>query len=139
MMIIRWKKCIFAAQNVLKYAVKDNRRRFSPMERLKSYYFQKDSGLELVFLVRMYGVCVSLKVKAKSRKAKSARTVLNHPEKYHVKQIVKFGDYYIDRDGHLLTLPSYMQFLLNLQPEEIVLEPVEIDDINRMASEFLGQ
>ena len=33
-----------------------------------------------------------------------------------LKQIVKFGDYYIDRDGHLLTLPSYMQFLLNLQP-----------------------
>ena len=56
-----------------------------------------------------------------------------------LKQIVKFGDYYIDRDGHLLTLPSYMQFLLNLQPEEIVLEPVDIDDINRMASEFLGQ
>ena len=56
-----------------------------------------------------------------------------------LKQIVKFGDYYIDRDGHLLTLPSYMQFLLNLQPEEIVLEPVGIDDINLMASEFLGQ
>ncbi len=26
------------------------------------------------------------------------------------------------REGHLLTLPSYMQFLLNLQPEEIVLD-----------------
>ena len=74
-MVINWKKCIFAEQNVLKYAEKDNRRRFSPMERLKRYYFQKDSGLELVFLVRMYGECVSLKVKAKSRKAKSARTV----------------------------------------------------------------
>ena len=74
MMIIRLKKCIFAAQNVLKYAVKDNRRRFSPVERLKRCYFQKDSGLELV-LVRMYGECVSLEVKAKSRKAKSARTV----------------------------------------------------------------
>ena len=56
-----------------------------------------------------------------------------------LKQIVKIGDYYIDRDGHLLTLHGYMQFLLNLQPEEIVLEPVDIDDINRMASEFLGQ
>ena len=56
-----------------------------------------------------------------------------------LKQIVKFGDYYIDRDGHLLTLHGYMQFLLNLQPEEIVLEPVDIDDINRMASEFLGK
>ena len=35
--------------------------------------------------------------------------------------------------------PSYMQFLLNLQPEEIVLEPMDIDEINRMASEFLRQ
>lgn len=138
-MVIRWKKCIFVAQNVLKYAEKDNRRRFSPMERLKRYYFQKDSGLELVLLVRMNGECVPLEVKAKSSKAKSARTVLNHPEKYHVKQIIKFGDYNIGREGHLLTLPSYMQFLLNLQPEEIVLEPVDIDDINRMASEFLGK
>ena len=32
-----------------------------------------------------------------------------------------------------------MQFLLNLQPEEIELEPMDIDEINRMASEFLGQ
>ena len=103
------------------------------------YYFQKDSGLELDFLVRMNGECVPLEVKAKSSKAKSARTVLNHPEKYHVKQIIKFGDYNIGRKGHLLTLPSYMQFLLNLQPEEIVLEPKDIDEINRMASEFLGQ
>ena len=103
------------------------------------YYFQKDSGLELDFLVRMNGECVPLEVKAKSSKAKSARTVLNHPEKYHVKQIIKFGDYNIGRDGHLLTLPSYMQYLLNLQLEEIVLEPVDIDEINRIASEFLGQ
>ena len=103
------------------------------------YYFQKDSGLELDFLVRMNGECVPLEVKAKSSKSKSARTVLNHPEKYHVKQIIKFGDYNIGREGHLLTLPSYMQFLLNLQPEEIVLEPMDIDEISRMASEFLGQ
>ena len=58
---------------------------------------------------------------------------------YLVKQIIKFGDYNIGRDGHLLTLPSYMQFLLNLQPEEIVLEPIDVAEINRMASEFLGQ
>jgi hypothetical protein len=52
---------------------------------------------------------------------------------------LKFGDYNIGREGQLLTLPSYIQFLLNLQPEEIVLEPVDIDEINRMASEFLGK
>ncbi|MBR3456139.1 MAG: hypothetical protein IKH26_12545 [Bacteroidaceae bacterium] len=62
----------------------------------------------------------------------------SHQHDYPVKQIIKFGDYNIGKEGHLLTLPNYMQFLLNLQPEGIVLEPMDIDEINRMASEFLG-
>lgn len=97
------------------------------------YYFQKDSGLELDFLVRMNGVCVPIEVKAKSSKAKSAKTVLEHPDKYHVKQIIKFGDYNIGRDGQLLTLPNYMQFLLDLEPEEIVLEPIDVKSVNEFA------
>ena len=103
----------------------------------KLYYFQKDSGLELDFLVRMNGECVPLEVKAKTAKAKSAKTVLNHPEKYHVRQIIKFGDYNVGRNGKLLTLPSYMQFLLNLEPEEIVLEPIDSESLNTIAREFL--
>ena len=102
------------------------------------YYFQKDSGLELDFLVRMNGECVPLEVKAKSSKAKSAKTVLDHPEKYHVKRIIKFGDYNIGREGPLLTLPNYMQFLLNLKPEEIVLEPIDVDALNALAKEILS-
>ena len=102
------------------------------------YYFQKDSGLELDFLVRMAGECVPLEVKAKSAKAKSAKTVLAHPEKYHVKRIIKFGDYNIGREGDLLTLPTYMQFLLNLEPEEVVLEPIDFDELARLAKEALG-
>ena len=103
------------------------------------YYFQKDSGLELDFLVRMESECVPLEVKAKSAKAKSAKTVLAHPEKYHVKRIVKFGDYNIGREGDLLTLPTYMQFLLDLEPEEIILEPIDTDAINSLAREILGK
>ena len=105
----------------------------------KLYYFHKDSGLELDFLVRMNGECVPLEVKAKTAKSKSAKTVLNHPEKYHVKQIIKFGDYNIGRDDKLLTLPNYMQFLLNLEPEEIAMEPIDSYSINSMAKEFLNQ
>lgn len=103
------------------------------------YYFQKDSGLELDFLVRMAGECVPLEVKAKSAKAKSAKTVLAHPEKYHVKHIIKFGDYNIGREGDLLTLPTYMQFLLDLEPEEIVLEPIDADAINALAREIVRE
>ena len=101
------------------------------------YYFQKDSGLELDFLVRMDGECVPLEVKAKSSKAKSAKTVLAHPEKYQVKRIIKFGDYNIGREGGLLTLPTYMQFLLDLEPEEIVLVPIDTDELNQLAKQVL--
>ena len=100
------------------------------------YYFQKDSGLELDFLVRMEGECVPLEVKAKSSKAKSSKTVLAHPEKYNVTHIIKFGDYNIGREGGLLTLPTYMQFLLDLGPGEILLEPIDADAINSLVHEI---
>lgn len=101
------------------------------------YYFQKDSGLELDFLIRMNGECIPLEVKAKTAKTKSTKTVLNHPEKYHVRNIIKFGDYNIGRDGQLLTLPNYMQFLLDLEPEEIILEPIDINAVNSLARDLL--
>ena len=101
------------------------------------YYFQKDSGLELDFLVRINGECIPLEVKAKTAQAKSVKTVLAHPEKYHVKHIIKFGDYNIGRDGQLLTLPNYMQFLLDLEPEDIVLETIDVDALNSLAKEIV--
>lgn len=101
------------------------------------YYFQKDSGLELDFLVRYKGECVPVEVKARSARAKSIATVRKHPEKYGVKHFVKFGDYNIGRDGDLLTLPTYMQFLLDLKPEEVVLEAIDTDELTRLAKEFL--
>lgn len=103
------------------------------------YYFQKDSGLELDFLVRMNGECVPLEVKAKTAQAKSVKTVLSHPEKYRVKHVIKFGDFNIGRDGQLLTLPNYMQFLLDLEPEEIVLEPIDVDAVNALAKEIIKE
>lgn len=44
----------------------------------KLYYFHKDSGLELDFLVRYKGECIVLEVKAKTGKAKSLTTVLKN-------------------------------------------------------------
>lgn len=102
------------------------------------YYFQKDSGLELDFLVRMNGECVPFEVKAKTAQAKSAQTVLRHPEKYRVKHIIKFGDFNVGRDGQLLTLPNYMQFLLDLELEELILEPIDVDAVNALAKEIMG-
>ena len=45
----------------------------------------------------------------------------------------------VGRDGQLLTLPNYMQFLLDLEPEEIVLTAVDADAVNALAKEFLGK
>ena len=101
------------------------------------YYFQKDSGMELDFLIRYKGECVPVEVKSKNAKAKSINTVRKHPEKYGVKHFIKFGDCNIERDGDLLTLPNYMQFLLDLEPEEVVLEAIDTEELTRLARQIL--
>lgn len=79
----------------------------------KLYYFRKDSGLELDFVMRYQGECCPLECKAKTGNAKSLQTVLKHQEHYHVYHAFKTGDYNIGSNGPLLTLPLYMVFLLS--------------------------
>jgi hypothetical protein len=52
-----------------------------------------------------------------------------------VKHFIKFGDYNIGRNGDLLTLPNYMQFLLDVEPENVSLEPIDIGELVRIAKE----
>lgn len=78
----------------------------------KLYYFHKDSGLEVDFVMRYKGECTLLEVKADSGNVKSTKTILKHPEKYHVYHAIKLGDYNVGRNEQMLTLPLYMSFLL---------------------------
>lgn len=78
----------------------------------KLYYYRKDSGLEIGFVMRYKGKCTLVEVKATTGDAKSLRTILNHPEKYHVNAAIKLGDYNIGQNGPLITLPTYLAFLL---------------------------
>ena len=78
----------------------------------KLYYFHKDSGLEVDFVIRYQGQCTLVEVKAATGNAKSTKTILRHPEKYHVNSAIKLGDYNVGRTDQLLTLPLYMAFLL---------------------------
>ena len=78
----------------------------------KLYYYHKDGGLELDFLIRYKGKCTPVECKATTGNAKSMRTVLKHPEKYHIESALKLGDYNVGRSERLLTLPLYMTFLL---------------------------
>ena len=79
----------------------------------KLYYYQKESGLEIDFVMRYKGECTLLECKANTGNAKSVKTILSHPDKYHVNEAIKLGDYNIGRSEQLLTLPLYMAFLLS--------------------------
>lgn len=84
---------------------------FTKMGR-KLYYFHKNSGLEVDFVIRYKGECTLVEVKASSGNTKSTKTILTHPEKYHVNSAIKLGDYNVGKSGEILTLPLYMAFLL---------------------------
>lgn len=84
---------------------------FTKMGR-KLYYFHKNSGLEVDFVIRYKGACTLVEVKASSGNTKSTKTILAHPEKYRVNSAIKLGDYNVGRSGEILTLPLYMAFLL---------------------------
>ncbi len=78
----------------------------------KLYYFRKDSGLEVDFVMRYMNECVLVEVKATSGNVKSTKTILAHPEKYHVRKAIKLGNYNIGVSGSVTTLPLYMAFFL---------------------------
>ena len=84
---------------------------FTKMGR-KLYYFHKDSGLEVEFVIRYQGECTLVEVKARSGNVKSTKTILDHPDKYHVSHAITLGDYNIGITGPLLPLRLSMAFLL---------------------------
>ena len=84
---------------------------FAKMGR-KLYYYHKDSGLEIDFVIRYRGGATLIEVKSTSGNVKSTKTVLAHPEKYHVAGAIKLGNYNVGRSGNILTIPLYMGFLL---------------------------
>ncbi len=84
---------------------------FSKMGR-KLYYYHKDSGLEIDFVIRYKGESTLIEVKSTTGNVKSTKTILSHPEKYHVSSAIKLGDYNVGKNEKILTLPIYMAFLL---------------------------
>ena len=76
------------------------------------YYYRKTSGMEIDFVIRLRGKCTPLECKASTGNTKTTRTVLNHPEIYHIDMALKLGDYNVGYEGQVLTLPLYMGFLL---------------------------
>ncbi len=76
------------------------------------YYFAKNSGLEVDFLISYQGYSTLIEAKAKTGNVKSSKTVMSHPEHYGETRLIKFGDYNIGFENNILTLPYYLAFAL---------------------------
>ena len=76
------------------------------------FYFSKDTGLELDFVVTIAGEATILEVKATDGNTKSAKTVLKHPEHYGPLKLVRIKDANVGFTGGVLTIPHYMAYLL---------------------------
>lgn len=78
----------------------------------KMFYFAKDSGLELDFVINYLGDSTILEVKAKDGNSKSAKTVMEHPDHYGRTQLIRVKDSNLGESNGILTIPHYMAHLL---------------------------
>ena len=76
------------------------------------YYFGKNSGLEIDFVISYLGNSTLIEAKSKTGNTKSSKTVMSHPEHYGETHLIKFGDYNIGFENNILTLPYYLAFAL---------------------------
>lgn len=79
---------------------------------IEVYYFAKESGLEIDFVICYEAKATLLEVKAKNGNSKSAKTVLSHPQHYGKTRLIKIGDYNISENDNVLTIPHYLTFIL---------------------------
>lgn len=77
-----------------------------------TFYFAKESGLEIDFVINYKGCATLIEAKAKTGNAKSSKTVLSHPEHYGKTKLIKIGDYNVGEEGDILTIPHYLTFAL---------------------------
>ena len=84
---------------------------------LPLYFFQKPSGLEIDFVIEYQGGSTLIEAKARNGNAKSAKTVLSHPEHYGKTSLIKIGAGNIYFENGILSIPHYLTFLLGRQPE----------------------
>lgn len=96
----------------------------------KLYYFQKDTGLEIDFLVRFDGECTLIEVKAKTGRAKSLATVLKNKDVYHVNSAIKLGQYNVGREGEVLTIPLYMGFLIQDKIADSIIPDIDLSSLD---------
>lgn len=76
------------------------------------FYFAKETGLELDFVINLDGDATILEVKATDGNTKSAKTVMAHPDHYGKTKLIRIKESNIGYKDEILTIPHYMAFLL---------------------------
>ena len=79
---------------------------------IDTYYYAKESGLEIDFVISYNGCATLIEAKAKTGNTKSSKVVMAHPEHYGKTKLIKIGDYNIDQQGDIITIPHYLTFVL---------------------------
>ena len=80
---------------------------------IEPYYFSKNSGLEIDFVISYDDFPTLIEAIAKTGNTKSSKTVMNHPEHYGKTKLIKIGNYNISQEGDIITIPHYLTFPLD--------------------------
>jgi len=81
------------------------------------FYFAKESGLEIDFVICYNGESYLVEAKAKNGNTKSSKTVMANQDHYGKTKLLKIGDYNIGETKDILTIPHYLVFLLGRKKE----------------------
>lgn len=76
------------------------------------FYFAKNTGLKLDFVINLKGESTILEVKSQNGNAKSAKQVLANPEHYGKTQLIKITASKLEYKNGVLNIPHYMTYLL---------------------------
>lgn len=79
---------------------------------IEPYYFSKNSGLEIDFVIAYHGYATLVEAKATTGNTKASKTVMKHPEHYGKTKLIKIGDYNISETEDIITIPHYLTFAL---------------------------
>ena len=89
-------------------------------EAIDVFYYAKDTGLEIDFVICYDGKAYLVEAKSKSGNTKSAKTIMNNPNHYGKTSLLKIGDYNVGMENDIITIPHYMTFLLKRNDDLIV-------------------
>ena len=76
------------------------------------FYFGKESGLEVDFVVSYKSEATLIEAKALTGNVKSSKTIMKNPDHYGKTKLIKIGDYNISQEGDIITIPHYLTFAL---------------------------